>query len=373
MERNKLMTARIALAIATLVGTSLALAGDGKSLPGNNGNGNGGCGVGQQTNGCNTPTPPVLTEPSGPLPINGDVPAGAEASFDPVYNVCRGVDPRCYHNWLPNRAKNKVLIFTRTAGPRHANLGTKLAAGRNPALGPNNLLQNTLIAWMAEVGVTADWTEDITQLSNLNNYAAVIFANNSRDAMWKHGTPSATDAVNTTTSAYLDAGKVLLRQYVRAGGGFVAIHNAYGTEYNWPWYEGLLGNANYYDHGAYQAGDVVIVNKDSSTDGVPARFAFRDEWYNLQPYPTRVKFLARVDDSTLANRGGVHPGHGDFHPVAWCQYYDGGRAWLTTLGHDPAAFGDTSVIDATGRAAIKQIIVNGILSAMGNKPFCTQS
>jgi hypothetical protein len=54
---------------------------------------------------------------------------------------------------------------------------------------------------------------------------------------------------------------VNLRQYMRAGGGFVAIHNAFGTEYNWPWYEGLLGNANYYDHGANQNGTVKIVGR----------------------------------------------------------------------------------------------------------------
>ena len=41
-------------------------------------------------------------------------------------------------------------------------------------------------------------------------------------------------AVNTTTSAHLDAAKTALRQYMRAGGGFVGIHNAFGTEYNWP-------------------------------------------------------------------------------------------------------------------------------------------
>ena len=43
---------------------------------------------------------------------------------------------------------------------------------------------------------------------------------------------------------------------MRSGGGFVGIHNAFGTEYNWPYYEGLLGNANYYNHGANQDGTV---------------------------------------------------------------------------------------------------------------------
>jgi type 1 glutamine amidotransferase len=306
-------------------------------------------------------------EPTEAQPTNGSLPPGAKDDFDPVYNVCRGTDPRCYNPWVTNR-QNKVLIYTRTAGPRHANLGPALAAGRNPPLGAGNVVQNALIAWMAEQGVAADWTEDVTQLSNLNQYKAVLFVSTSRDALFKHGTAvSPTAAVNTTTNAHLDAGRTALRQYIRAGGGFVGIHNAFGTEYNWPWYEGLLGNANYYDHGANQNGTVNIVGSDASTAGVGS-FGFKDEWYNLVPFPTRVKFLATVDENTLATRRTTHPGHGDFHPVAWCQYYDGGRAWLTTLGHDGQAFTDGSGFP--GQAQFKKLIVNGILSAMGNVPFC---
>lgn len=315
-------------------------------------------------------------------PTNGNLPPGALASsWDPTYNVCRGVDPGCYHDWVGPERQNKVLIFTRTAGPRHANIGTRLAGGRNPPLNANNIVQATLIAWLAAEGITADWTEDVTQLSSLNQYKAVIFASNSRDALWAHGraiglasgtstTVDPTLPVNTSTSAYLDAAKVNLRQYMRAGGGFVAIHNAFGTEYNWPWYEGLLGNANYYDHGANQNGTAQVVSPDSSTAGLPIRWDFRDEWYNLVPYPTKVKFLLTVDESTLATRRSTHPGHGLFHPVAWCQYYDGGRAWLTTLGHDGQAFTDGSGFP--GQVQFKQLIVNGIKSAMGLTPFCTK-
>jgi type 1 glutamine amidotransferase len=308
-------------------------------------------------------------EPTVAEPTNSNAPPGAKDDFDVTYNVCRGTDPRCYHPWVDNR-QEKVLIYTRTAGPRHANLGPALAAGKNPPLAATNVVQNALIKWMAEQGVTADWTEDVNQLSNLNQYKAVIFASTSRDTLWKHGTAvSPTSAVNTTTGAHLDAAKTALRQYMRAGGGFVAIHNAFGTEYNWPWYEGLLGNANYYDHGQFQDGVVKIVTKsDSSTNGLPQTFPFKDEWYNLVPYPTNVKFLATVDENSLATKRTVHPGHGDFHPVAWCQYYDGGRAWLTTLGHDRDAFTDGSSFPSQG--LFKQLIVNGILSAMGNKPFC---
>jgi hypothetical protein len=307
-------------------------------------------------------------EPTEAKPTGPHMPWGTWDNFDPVYNVCRGTDARCYNPWVTDR-QNKVLIYTRTAGPRHANLGPALPAGRNPPLTAAHVVQNALIAWMAEQGVQADWTEDVTQLSNLNQYKAVIFASTSRDTLLKHGTLAANPnaAVNTTTNAHLDAGRTALRQYIRAGGGFVGIHNAFGTEYNWPWYEGLLGNANYYDHGANQNGTVNIVGRDSSTNGIGS-FPFRDEWYNLVPFPTRVKFLATVDENSLATKRTTHPGHGDFHPVAWCQYYDGGRAWLTTLGHDAQAFTDGSSFP--GQAQFKKLIVNGILSAMGNIPFC---
>ncbi|MEP7281930.1 MAG: ThuA domain-containing protein [Rubrivivax sp.] len=308
------------------------------------------------------------SEPTEAVPTGPNMAPGAKDNFDPVYNVCRGTDPRCYNPWVDDR-QERVLIYSRTAGPRHANLGTALAAGLNPPLGANNVAQNALIKWMAEQGVTADWTEDVTRLSSLNKYKAVIFMSPTRDTLWKHGTAvDPTQAVNTRTNAQLDAAKTALRQYIRAGGGFVGIHNAFGTEYNWPWYEGLLGNANYYDHGANQNGVSVVVGQDSSTAGLPARWEYKDEWYNLVPFPSKVKFLLTVDENTLATRRTTHPGHGDFHPTTWCQYYDGGRSWVTTLGHDGQAFIDGSGFP--GQVEFKSLIVNGILSAMGNKPFC---
>lgn len=296
-------------------------------------------------------------------------------SGDFDYGVCRGTNPKCYHDWAHEERANppKVLIYTRTAGPRHANLGPRLGPGLNPPLTPAHVVQNALKRWLEAKGVAADWTEDVSWMSSpgrLHPYRAVIFASTSRDTLFAHG--RAIDpalAVNTSTSAHLDAAKTALRQYMRAGGGFVGIHNAFGTEYNWPYYEGLLGNANYYDHGANQNGDAVVVAQDSSTADLPARWPFKDEWYNLRPFPTKVKFLVNVDENSLATRREIHPGHGKFHPVAWCQYYDGGRVWVTTLGHDGQAFTEGSGFP--GQAQFQSMITNGILSAAGLLPFCT--
>lgn len=310
-------------------------------------------------------------EPTTEQPITTNVPRGQEQYFDPYYNVVRGQVPASYHPWVSNR-QDRVLLYTRTAGPRHAHLGPALAAGLNPPLTSAHVLQNAVVKWLGEVGVGVDWTEDVTQLPGIGSpYKAVVFGSTSRDTLWKHGTAvQPASAVNTTTGAHLDAGKTALRQYVRAGGGFAGIHNAIGgTEYNWPYYEGLCGGTQYYDHGALQAGAVVTLARDSSTEGLPARWDFKDEWYNWLPFPSRVKFLLAVDESSLATKSTTHPGHGKFHPISWCQYYDGGRSWVTALGHDSAAWTDGS--GYVGQAFFKKHIVNGILSAMGNLPFCS--
>ncbi|MGI5159008.1 ThuA domain-containing protein [Microbispora sp. CA-102843] len=289
--------------------------------------------------------------------ITAGNPKGATELGDPDYGVCRGVDPRCYHDWGNfDPAKGyRILVYTRTAGPRHAHLGTTLGPGLNPSLNDNNVAVKAVIKLGQENGFAVDYTEDVTQLASaqtLLKYNAVMFLSTTRDALD-------------------DGAQTALRQYIRAGGGFIGVHNAFGTEYNWPWYEGLLGNANFYDHGSNQPGTVEVVDKhDASTEGLPKRWNFTDEWYNLVPFPTKVRFLARVDEKTMPQgaRGNLgHPGHGSDHPVSWCQYYDGGRSWVTTLGHDVKAWTDEPM---EGDQYFLQHLLGGIKSVIGMAPFC---
>ena len=284
--------------------------------------------------------------------------SGAQHLGDPDYGVCRGTDSRCYHDWGnfdPAADGYRVLVYSRTVGPRHAHLGPVLPAGLNPPLTPANAAQNGLIRLGAEHNFAVDWIEDVTQLSSasrLFNYNAVIFMSTTRDTLD-------------------DSAQTALRQYIRGGGGFVGIHNAFGTEYNWPWYEGLLGGTNFYDHGPNQPGVVQTVSRrDASTAGLPARWDFADEWYNLVPFPSKVRILATVDESTLPNGvtgGSGHPGHGRNHPVSWCQYYDGGRSWVTTLGHAVQAWTEEPM---AGDEYFEAHVVGGIESAMGRRAFC---
>ncbi len=281
-----------------------------------------------------------------------------KSNHDVYYNVCRGTDPACLaqnNGWpeIPAANKARVLIYSRTAGPRHANLGTAAApgAGLNPPMAANNVMQATLRAWLLEEGITADWTEDPARFSP-GNYGAVILASGNRDNLIDIAQTSPTTPMTN------------LRQYMRKGGGVVAIHNAFGANYNWPYYEGLLGNANFYDHGPNRDGQVNTIATDPSTAGLPATWNFRDEWYNLTPFPTNVKFLL---STSVAGGGTGAATVRDFHPVAWCQYYDGGRVLATTLGHNADSFTGAGV----GAAEFKRFIVQGIKSAMGLTDFCT--
>lgn len=317
--------------------------------------------------------------PGGTNPLQGTY----DSTETFTYGVCRGVDPSCYHNWGVVH-NNSVTIFSRTAAARNGALGDPMVG---TTIGPTNVAQAGLKRILQAAGITVSntaVTESVGSLPGLgNSTAAVIFLDNTGDILWDHGRAvNAGLAVSTTTSAYLDSSKVNLRQYMRSGGGFVAIHDAVGAEPNWYWYKGLVGNASTYDSAATQAGTVKIETSDSSTADIgPAGtgFTITDSFYTLVPYPTEVKFLATVDTNTLATKTAVHPGHGSFHPVAWCQYYDGGRTFVTTLGQDPRLWADLSLPENQpggasyfpGAAEFQKLIVNGVKSAMGLVPFCT--
>ncbi|MET4159523.1 ThuA domain-containing protein [Agromyces sp. PvR057] len=324
---KSLIRSGAALVAAAALGAGMALGGVALDRGNGNGNGNGHGNGGQK----------VTAE---------------EIYLDDIkdYGVCRGTDPECYHEWGNGWAEGeqkRIFVWSRTAGPRHAHLGTPLAPGLNPPLNPDNVAQIALKAWAEERGIAVDYTEDLASFSRLNNYQAVVFLGSNRDTL--------DDTAQTT-----------LMQYIRGGGGFVGIHNAFGAEYHWPYYEGLLGGANFYNHGPNRDGTVERINpNDVSTAFMPETWAFKDEWYNLAPYPSYVNVLLEVDQATSE---ATPAGHGESHPVSWCQYYDGGRSWLTTLGHDVAAWTDAPL---AGDEFFEQHVMEGLESAMGVKPFCT--
>ena len=75
-----------------------------------------------------------------------------------------------------------------------------------------------------------------------------------------------------------------------------------------------------------------------STAELPERWSRFDEWYNFQTNPRGdVHVLASLDETSYTPGAGAM---GADHPTAWCQDYDGGRAWYTGGGHTQESYAD---------------------------------
>lgn len=140
--------------------------------------------------------------------------------------------------------------------------------------------------------------------------------------------------LSTTGDVLDDDQEQAMERFVNAGGGFVGIHAAADTEYDWPWYGGLVG-AYFLSHPAPQLGLVeVLTTYHPVTAGMPAEFTVNEEWYDFQTRPgPAVTVLATVDEQSYVGATMGAP-----HPVAWAHEYEGGRSVYLAFGHDDGAF-----------------------------------
>lgn len=200
----------------------------------------------------------------------------------------------------------KVLVFSKTAGFRHQSIPAGIEAVK--VLGKSNRF-------------TVDATEDATKFTdeNLKQYKAIIF-------------------MSTTGDVLNEAQQTAMQNYIHAGGGFVGVHAASDTEFEWPWFEKLVG-AYFSKHPPGTPTATVKLEDPSapSMSSLPLTWSRTDEWYNFRSNPRAkgVKVLATLDESTY--RGGEMNGD---HPITWCQEFEGGRSWYTAMGHTRESFTD---------------------------------
>jgi type 1 glutamine amidotransferase len=161
----------------------------------------------------------------------------------------------------------------------------------------------------------------------------------------------------TTGDILNDSQQRAFERYFRRGGGFVGVHSAADTEYDWTWYGTMLGT-RFKNHPQIQRAAISIQDRrHPSTRGLPRRWIRTDEWYNFAADPRRsVHVLARLDETTYA------PGEGAMgadHPIAWSHEFQGGRAWFTGSGHT-----DESCLEP----AFRKHLLGGIRYATGLTP-----
>jgi type 1 glutamine amidotransferase len=182
----------------------------------------------------------------------------------------------------------RVLVFSKTAGYRHNSIPDGIAAIR------------------AVSGFAVDATEDAGAFTtaNLSRYRAVVF-------------------LSTTGDVLDDAQQTAFEGYVRGGGGYVGVHSATDTEYDWPFYGELVGTW-FKEHTAVQPGRVVVVDRTHpATAHLGVDWSRTDEWYSFRAVPHAHVLLEY-----------------DGHAIAWCHPVGKGRSIYTAMGHTKESFAE---------------------------------
>ena len=216
-----------------------------------------------------------------------------------------------------------VLVFSKTKGWKHSSI----PAGQS-AIMKLGMENGFAVDTSSNAGVFKDRT--------LKKYDAVIF-------------------LNTTGNVLNAEQESAFERYIQAGGGFVGIHSAADTEYDWAWYGKLVG-AHFSSHplkpGTRKAVVDVVDTAHVATRGLPLRWERSDEWYNFRSYYAGIKVLADLNENSY--EGGTH---GTNHPISWYHEFDGGRAFYTGGGHEPSSFEEPFFL---------QHLLGGLRYAMGD-------
>ena len=220
----------------------------------------------------------------------------------------------------PGKTQKRVLVFSKTGGFRHDAIPEGIAALKE--LGKNN-------------NIVIDTTETAAQFTtnNLARYDAVVF-------------------LSTTGDVLNPEQQKAFEYFISTGGGYMGVHAAADTEYDWSFYGGLVG-AYFQGHPQIQQATVRVADKTNpATAHLDNTWSRTDEWYNYRTNPrSQVRVLATLDETTY--QGGTMKGD---HPIAWCQTYQGGRSFYTGMGHTKESYADP---------AFQQHLLGGLRYAAG--------
>ena len=214
----------------------------------------------------------------------------------------------------------RVLVFSKTEGFRHSSIPTGIAA---------------ITQLGQEYGFIVEATENaaLFNFENLQKFEVIIF-------------------LSTTGDVLSIEQQNAFEQYIHNGGGFVGIHAASDTEYDWPWYGKLVG-AYFDSHPEIQTATIQVTDQNHISTKHLSKFWERtDEWYNYNKNPRgQVHVLAILDESSYS--GGNMDND---HPIAWMHEFHGGRSWYTGGGHTEASYAEPDFL---------KHILGGILYASG--------
>jgi type 1 glutamine amidotransferase len=217
-----------------------------------------------------------------------------------------------------------VLVIGQTKGFEHDSISAAMAAvyslGQESGLWDATLRTDTELLTKKDLGRNA---------KNLDYFDLIVFA-------------------STTGELDMDADqrRDMLAFIHDDGKGFVGIHAALDTNYNWPEYGEMIGG--WFDQHPWMTFNAPIINEAPDFPAVrhfPKEFVKFDEIYQPKSWSRdKVNVLLSLDPSRLDynNNPRVHRTDHDF-AVAWSKMYGKGRVFYSTLGHTEEAWQDPDI------------------------------
>ena len=212
----------------------------------------------------------------------------------------------------------KALLVTTTRGWHHESIHAGVLALQD--LGRKNFFD--VVLWEDPNGFTDKYLEQ---------FQVVIF-------------------LCTTGDIFDSVQQKVMERFIEAGKGFVGIHSASDTEYDWDWYTKLVGRM-FHIHPVIQTARLDVVDTTfPGLQGFAEHKLWTDEWYQFGPEKINgLNYILAVDESSYNPKAdwGTKKGDGmgKFHPIAWYHHYDSGRSFYTALGHMPSDFSDPAFLN----------------------------
>lgn len=218
----------------------------------------------------------------------------------------------------------KVLVFSRTAGYRHDSIATgKLALEE---MGKKTGAFEAVIS------------DDLANFEpgKIDAFDAILFLSTTLE-VFKH----AKDEKRLQDS---------LMKFVRSGKGFVGIHAATDTFYEWPEYGRMM--CGYFDGHPWTADKRVHIYVEPGQEEHPlvAMFGgkpveFQEEIYQFKdPYDSsQVHMLLRLDPSKSDKVEGMKRDDNDYG-VSWARHWGKGRVFYSSLGHNHHIYWNPKVL-----------------------------
>ena len=216
-------------------------------------------------------------------------------------------------------SEESILIFSGTSGYRHDSIPAGIKAVSNLA---------------AKHGLKVVASEDpsIFSADRLKRFSAIVLLS------------CTTDPKKPASEWLVGDRRTALQQFVRSGGGIVAIHAAADSHYHWPWYARLIGGRfTRHPAGTPKGHVTVVAPADPTVQGLPRSVERTDEWYYFDDYDPVSKVLVTLDPSSIGEQD-TNP-----NPIAWTRQINKGRVFYTAMGHTTESYSEPFFLRHVGQ------------------------